>query len=867
MPIDGLTKGAAEGHRTIPRAGAALPFAAVFILAAHAGAQVCYVETVQTWQAAGADAWEVMDLSGAPYNVPAGAVVEIAVRNADAGNELYGGVRAVGSSLNRRFQLHEAENGGTDVVVMHVQTDANSNIEQYSDDTALVDFMLLGYWMCGIYVEAFQQFTAGGAGSWLDHNLGAYGVGSGEVAEIVATNAATANARTAGARADGSALNRSVILHESEAGGIDAVTFFVEAGATSNATIEVYASNNGSVDFYLVGYWTFPPGPYTELASAMGSPTADATWEDSDLSALGVPADAVAEIVLGNLWATEPNELGVRANGSSLARRLDLQEAEPSDGDFGRMHVVADGASLIEVYHEDVSDTHQFLLVGYWEPQVALALLAHDSGQQGDAFGELGVETNAELFSFRLSPFGGDADITELALTLYSVAGLTDGDWAGVEIVVDDDGDGDIDPGESTTVGGTPDVDQGAGTITFSTQFTVSAGTNYIVRADFASLSVDDMVSVGLEYDDITTTAIASGAVATALHHEGCFYFEHADIWAATTAGSWEVKDLSGAPFLVPANAVVEVAVYNTQTGAERSGGVRAWGSGLERRFLLHEPEAGGTDIVVMHVQADASSRIEHYADAIADVTFMLLGYWVCGTYVEAFDQFSATGAAAWEDYDLDALGLGKDQVAEIALVNIDAGNEFYAGVRRNGLRHDRRVQLHEAEAGGVDVATLLVETDATDNARIEIYAGDVWAIEFHLVGYWSTPPLPFAELFVDLGSPSVSGAWESVDLSGFDVPLNTIACVTLINQEPAAECQMGVRMGGSAQDRWLNIHEAEAGGGDLGGMHAAAASGSIIEFRHEIVANPHSFYLTAIWGTDVTTPKVLTWSEVEPQP
>ncbi len=864
MPVDGVRKGRAERQWTIPK-GPALPFAVVLALAARAGAQVCYVESAQPWTAAAADAWEVMDLSGAPYNVPAGAVVEIAVRNADAGNELYGGVRAVGSSLDRRFQLHEAENGGTDVVVMHVQTDASSSIEQYADDTTLVDFMLLGYWTCGVYTEAFQPFKAGGAGSWLDHDLGTYGVTGSRVAEIVVTNSATGSSRTVGVRTDGSALSRTIILHEAEAGGVEAATFFVETGATANATIEVYTSNNGTVDFHLMGYWPFPPGPYTELAGTVGSPTSDATWQDSDLTGLGVPADAVAEILLGNLQATEPNEVGVRSNGSSLARLLDLQEAEPTDGDFARMHVTADAASLIEVYHEDVSDPHQFLLIGYWEPQGSLALMGHAAGQEADAFLELGVATDAELFSFKLAPFGGDADVTELVITISSIAGLTDLDWAGVELVVDDDDDGEVDPGETTTVGGTPAVDQGAGTITFSTQFTVTTGTNYILRADFASLVGGDMVRLSLAYGDITTTSVASGAVAHSLHHEGCFYFEHADVWSATTVASWEVKDLSGAPFFVPADAVVEIAVRNSNGGAERYGGVRAWGSGLERRFQLHEPEAGGTDIIVMHVQADALSRIEHYAETTADVSFLLLGYWDCGTYVEAFDQFSATAPAAWEDYDLDAHGVGKDQVAEIALINTDAGNEFYAGVRRNGIHYDRRIQLHEAEGDGGDAATLLVETDATTDARIEIYAGDVWAVAFYLIGYWSTPPAPFGELFVDLGSPSASGAWESIDLSGFDVPPGTVACVTLVNQDAGTECEMGVRMGGSDLDRWLDIHEAEAGGEDVGRMHAAAASGSFIEFRHEIVTSPHRFYLTAIWGTEVATPKLFTWSEVEP--
>ncbi|MCH8948609.1 MAG: hypothetical protein IH789_13465 [Acidobacteria bacterium] len=60
---------------------------------------------------------------------------------------------------------------------------------------------------------------------------------------------------------------------------------------------------------------------------------------------------------------------------------------------------------------------------------------------------------------------------------------------------------------------------------------------------------------------------------------------------------------------------------------------MRAFGSSLERRLSLHEAEDGGADVMVMHVQADASSRIEHYTENTGDVTFILLGYWECGTY------------------------------------------------------------------------------------------------------------------------------------------------------------------------------------------------------------------------------------------
>ena len=78
----------------------------------------------------------------------------------------------------------------------------------------------------------------------------------------------------------------------------------------------------------------------------------------------------MAEIVFANQHLSTENYVGVRADGSLLVRSLRLHIAEPAGGDFGRMHVGVGGASTIELYHEDVSDPHQFLLTGYWGEQI-----------------------------------------------------------------------------------------------------------------------------------------------------------------------------------------------------------------------------------------------------------------------------------------------------------------------------------------------------------------------------------------------------------------------------------------------------------------------------------------------------------------
>ena len=232
-----------------------------------------YVEKQAPWSPAVTAAWTVIDLSAAPFDVPPDAVLEVGIANTDATAERWGGVRAVGSTLERRFQLHEAEGGGVDVLVMHVTADGSSQIE-YAAENGLVGFNLLGYWTEGSYVETFDSFKSGASGSWQSHPLATYGVGPGQVAEIVLANTNALAERAAGLRSAGSGLARTSVLHEAEDGGVDVNSMFVRAGSDANATIEVWADSDPNIDFVLTGYWSTPPGTYIESAADLGSPSA-----------------------------------------------------------------------------------------------------------------------------------------------------------------------------------------------------------------------------------------------------------------------------------------------------------------------------------------------------------------------------------------------------------------------------------------------------------------------------------------------------------------------------------------------------------------------------------------------------------------
>jgi hypothetical protein len=167
------------------------------------------------------------------------------------------------------------------------------------------------------------------------------------------------------------------------------------------------------------------------------------------------------------------------------------------------------------------TDDHEAMMFAF--PTVKFTLADHANGQEPDAFTLSGSETNAELFGFELTPYGGTGTVTQLVLRLSASSGLVNGDWAGIELLVDANGDGAIGGGETTAVGGTGVVDHAAGTITFSTAFSLSAATNYILRADFASLATNDTVTIGLDPADLTSVSLVTGSTTPATHSEASF--------------------------------------------------------------------------------------------------------------------------------------------------------------------------------------------------------------------------------------------------------------------------------------------------------------------------------------------------------
>lgn len=323
-------------------------------------------------------------------------------------------------------------------------------------------------------------------------------------------------------------------------------------------------------------------------------------------------------------------------------------------------------------------------------------------------------------------------------------------------------------------------------------------------------------------------------------------YNEAFQAWSASNDDTWEVVDLSG--FGVPPAAVVEVAVVNTSGSVQRWGGVRAVGSSLPRRLLLHEAESGGVDVMIMHAQTDSSSRIEHYTDNTSDLSFILLGFWVGGSYVERWDGFNAASEDVWIGQSLSGFGVPPGSVAEMVIYNVNANREKLGGLRRVGSGIARQVNLHEGEGGGYDMATMMVNVSNDAGASVELYVEDN-SVKFFLSGYWSAPPGIYTETGGATGEVSPLRSWETVDLSGFGVPADSIAQFLLLNNRSDSENQMGVRATGSTLDnRLFDLQEAESGGSDHGSMHVRVDAGSQVQWRAEIGASESLFYPVGWW-------------------
>ena len=110
--------------------------------------------------------------------------------------------------------------------------------------------------------------------------------------------------------------------------------------------------------------------------------------------------------------------MGLREKESSLQRTIELQEAEEGGYDIATIHVNADENSTIEWYHEDVSDNHEYRLLGYWE-------CTDTAGK--DLVGHWKLDEDSGTTASDSSSHGNDGTLTNMDPATDWVPGQIDG--------------------------------------------------------------------------------------------------------------------------------------------------------------------------------------------------------------------------------------------------------------------------------------------------------------------------------------------------------------------------------------------------------------------------------------------------------
>lgn len=328
-------------------------------------------------------------------------------------------------------------------------------------------------------------------------------------------------------------------------------------------------------------------------------------------------------------------------------------------------------------------------------------------------------------------------------------------------------------------------------------------------------------------------------------------YTEKFESWYPSSNGNWEVKDLSGDPFYVPANAVCEIVMANTNASSENSAGVRAYGSLIDRFLELGEAEGGGINTVRMHVQADSNSRIETYGTWQVypnELHFYLVGYYDSGSYVEISPALyeTAPNDAQWDVKNLDYGTASK--IHEIALANLWGGAAYVMGIRAKDSSLERKWSIHECESNGVSFLTVFVELDA--NKDCEVYAENNASnrTRFIYLGYWDIPPGTWTEKYQPVNA-FLSDQWIGEDLSSY---ITDGAVVEMVgaNGADAANHYLGVRETNSGNDRRLLLDEAEGGGQNHWSCHVNSDSSGNVELYEDDLSGtpPDVHYIAGQW-------------------
>jgi len=692
-----------------------------------------YVEYINGWvcpDASHDDQWNPYDLS--VFGVPPSAVVEISIGFPRSNAEYYGGVRKTGSSLNRRIRIAEAEGDGENFSTMMVQADASGYIEYYSDyfdstypSVVAPNFRVVGWWLGCTYIEKFDSFGATSADTWEGYALDQYGIGSGNVADFALSNDNIDTGFEIGIRSSGSTLEKKLRVKEAEGGGEIALNLSAIASGTT-AAVEIYAGSIADCSFYLLGYFSVPPGDYVEDFTSFPVPELpDSTWQTLDVGSSGIANSGVAQFVLGNSSTNSPNELGVRNTYSSLNRTVNVDESETggttTGKNFGSLCSIVDSSGYVKYFSSDEATNPDFISVGYWTNFANsdipfLNFNSTDCFIQGLNPYAHYIERLSSESDFFVAPSGSDWVEYDLS---SMVPASTDNCSITAEIGIRN---------SSVTATHLAGARSTSSQINRYFELHDAESGGY----DFISLlvPVDNQAKIHIYTDNISDIEFAVFG-----YWVGGIYHDTHDLFQINSEYTW-VNHNVGTTY---ANKVAEIVITNYNS-VQESGGVRSVGSSIDRHHQISKAETGKNH-TTLHVNTSGNNgTIQAYISNSGNMSFTAIGYWSTapGQYHETFSELtSPTENNVWT---LSDTGTAEGSVTEMVLEQRYNIAERLMGAREVYSNNSRIWDIRETDLPAVDLAGNMhrVFVNVSSGTSIELYhESPIFAHAFRMVGYW----------------------------------------------------------------------------------------------------------------------------------
>ena len=414
------------------------------------------------------------------------------------------------------------------------------------------------------------------------------------------------------------------------------------------------------------------------------------SWQDYDVyTNKGVPKGAIAEIIIQSVNDAANREVGVRTDGSSLARYVNLHEAEGGGATTVNMLVKVHATTgLIETYCSSTTGI-TFDLTGYWT----------------------GV------------------DFTEMASTFSPTQAAT---WHDKNLFSD------------------LSVPKGSVCQIHVHHNTVDAAKTAGVRTDGSSLvrsmsihEAEGTVTATNGYDTYVKTSTANGIIDMYGTDTTTVFFlllghfdstmDYTELWTRKAIGAsvWTNVDLTAD--LDQDGRVTNFVLTHSATGGEYYLGARVDGSGLVRYILEHEAETNPYTGFGITVQSNPSTGIVELWTGTASEYFWLAGYfkWTLPNY-ELDLEFQWTTADFDEANEYLCIYTGT--------VNAEA---LKVDVRNGGSWTNIIASLNVSTWNNVSIGTYLTEATITFRFIGGTETGDTvqstWQIDCAIIHVWST--------------------------------------------------------------------------------------------------------------------------------